>query len=54
MLSVFTVQVTVDCDARYTVASPGLLHLNACVCGRIESIIGRMSGDCGMRKGNER
>ena len=28
--------VTVDCDARYTGAGPGRLHLNACVCGRIE------------------
>jgi len=25
---------SVDCDARYTVAGPGRLHLNACVCER--------------------
>jgi hypothetical protein len=43
-----------SCDARYTDAGPGRLHLNACVCGRIESIAGRMSGDRGMREGNER
>jgi hypothetical protein len=45
MRSVFTGPVTVGCDARYTDAGPGRLHLNACVCGRIESIAGRMSGD---------
>jgi hypothetical protein len=54
MRSVFTGPVTVGCDARYTDAGPGRLHLNACVCGRIESIAGRMSGDRGMREGNER
>jgi hypothetical protein len=27
--------VTVGCDARYTGAGPGRLHLTACVCGRI-------------------
>jgi hypothetical protein len=54
MRAVFTVLVTVGCDARYTDASLGRLHLNACVCGRIESITGRMSGDSGMREGNER
>jgi hypothetical protein len=54
MRTVFTVPVTVDCHARYTDAGPGRLHLNACVCGRIESIAGRMSGDRGMREGNER
>jgi hypothetical protein len=54
MRSVFTSPVTVDCDARYTDAGPGRLYLNACVCGRIESIAGRMSGDHGMREGNER
>jgi hypothetical protein len=51
MLSVFTVPVTVGCDARYAGAGPGRLHLNACVCGRIESIAGRMSGDRSMREG---
>jgi hypothetical protein len=40
-------------DARYTGAGPGRLHLNACVCGRIESMAGRMSGDRGMREVNE-
>jgi hypothetical protein len=54
MRALFTVPVTVGCDARYTVAGPGRLHLNACVCGRIENITGRMSGDCSMRKGNDR
>jgi hypothetical protein len=54
MRSVFTVPVTVGCDARDTVASPGRLHLNACVFGRIEIIAGRMSGDRSMREGNER
>jgi hypothetical protein len=49
MRSVFTGPVTVVCDARYTDAGPGRLHLNACVCGRIESIAGRMSGDRGIR-----
>jgi hypothetical protein len=52
MRSVFTVPVTVGCDARYTGAGPGRLHLNACVCGRIESIAGRMSGDRRMREGH--
>jgi hypothetical protein len=28
-------------------------YLNACVCGRIESMAGRMSGDSGMREVNE-
>jgi hypothetical protein len=54
MRVVFTVLVTVGCDARYTVACPGRLNLNVCVCGRIKIIAGRMSGDCSMRKGNER
>jgi hypothetical protein len=54
MRLVFTVPVTVGCDARYTHAGPGRLHLNACVCGRIESIARRMSGDRGMREGKER
>jgi hypothetical protein len=55
MRTVFTGQVTVGCDARYTDAGPGLIHLNACVCGRIEKTIpGLMSGDRGMREGNER
>jgi hypothetical protein len=54
MRAVFTVPVTVDCDDRYTGACPGRLHLNACVCERIESIAGRMSGDRSMREGNER
>jgi hypothetical protein len=45
--------VTVGCDARYTGAGPGRLHLNACLCG-IESIAGRMPGDRRMREGNER
>jgi hypothetical protein len=53
MRVVFTVPVTVVCDARYTVACPGRLHLNACVCGRIESMAGHMSGDSGMREVNE-
>jgi hypothetical protein len=53
MRAVFTVPVTVGCDARYTGAGPGRLHLNACVCGRIESMAGRMSGDSGMREVNE-
>jgi hypothetical protein len=48
------VPMTVGCDARYTVAGPGSLHLNACVCGRIESIARRMSGDHSMREGNDR
>jgi hypothetical protein len=54
MRTVFTVPVTVGCDVRYTDASPGRLHLNACVCGRIESVAGRISGDRGMREGKER
>ena len=54
MRAVFTVPVTVVCDARYRDAGPGRLHLNACVCGRIESIARRMSGDRGMREGKER
>jgi hypothetical protein len=54
MRTVFTGPVTVGCDARYTDACPGRLHLDAFVCGRIESIAGRMSGDRGMREGNER
>ena len=42
MRAVFTVPVvTVGCDARYTDAGPGRLHLNVCVCERIESIAGR-------------
>jgi hypothetical protein len=49
----FTVPVAVGCDARYTGAGPGRLHLNACVCRRIESMTGRMSGDRGMREVNE-
>jgi hypothetical protein len=53
MRSVFTVPVAVVCDARYTVAGPGRLYLNACVCGRIESMAGRMAGDRGMREVNE-
>jgi hypothetical protein len=52
MRPVFTVPVTVGCAARYTGAGPGRLHLNACVCGRIESIAGRMSGNRSMREGN--
>jgi hypothetical protein len=52
MRAVFTGPVTVVCDARYTDAGPGQLHLNACVC--VESIDGRMSGDRGMREGNDR
>ena len=45
MRAVFTVPVgTVGCDARYTDASPGCLHLNVCGCGRIESIAGRKPG----------
>jgi hypothetical protein len=51
MRVVFTVPVTVGCDARDTDTCPGRLHLNACVCGRIESVAGRMSGDRGMRVG---
>ena len=43
MRAVFTGSVTVGCDARYADASPGRIHLNACVCGRIESITGRMA-----------
>ena len=44
MRAVFTVPVvTVGCDAKYTDAGPGRLHLNVCVCGRIESFAGRMS-----------
>jgi hypothetical protein len=54
MRAVFTGPVTVGCDARYTDAGSGRLHLNACVCGRIENIAGRMPGDRGMREGNER
>jgi hypothetical protein len=54
MRAVFTVPVTVVCDARYTGAGPGRLHLNACVYRRIEIIAGRMSGDRRMRGGNER
>ena len=53
MRVVFTVPVTVVCDARYTGAGPGHLHLNACVCGRIENMAGGMSGDRGMREVNE-
>jgi hypothetical protein len=41
-------------NKQHTLSGPGRLHLNACVCGRIESIAGRMSGDRGMREGNER
>ena len=45
MRAVFTVPgVTVGCDARSTDAGPGRLHLNVCVCGRIESIAGRKPG----------
>ena len=45
MRAVFTVPVvTVGCDARYTDAGPGRLHLNVCGCGRIESITGRKPG----------
>ena len=40
MRTVFTVPVTVGCDARYIGAGPGRLHLNACGCERIESIPG--------------
>jgi hypothetical protein len=54
MRPVFTGPVTVVCDARYTDACPGLLHLNACVCRRIEIITGHMSCDRGMREENER
>jgi hypothetical protein len=55
MRAVFTVpEATVGCDARYTGAGPGRLHLNACVCGRIEIIAGHMSGNRSMREGNER
>ena len=44
MRAVFTVPVgTVGCDARYTDAGPGCLHLNVCVCGRIGNFAGRMS-----------
>jgi hypothetical protein len=42
MRAVFTVLETVGCDARYTVAGPGRLHLNACGCERIENIAGRI------------
>jgi hypothetical protein len=41
MRAVFTVPVTVGCDARYIGDGPGRLHLNACGCERIESIAGR-------------
>ena len=48
MRAVFTVpeaiKGAVGCDARYAGAGPGHLHLNVCVCGRTESIAGRMSG----------
>ncbi len=48
MRTVFTVpeaiKGAVGCDARYVGAGPGHLHLNVCVCGRTESIAGRMSG----------
>jgi hypothetical protein len=54
MRPVFTVPVTVGCDARYIDAGPGRLHLNAYICGRLESVAGRMSGDRGMRDGKER
>ena len=54
MRVVFTVPVTVVCDSRYTDAGPGRLHLNACVCGRVERMDMRMSGDNRMREGNER
>ena len=47
MRAVFTVPEAVEGDARYTVAGPGRLHLNACVCGRIENFAGRMSGSVG-------
>ena len=40
MRAVFTVPETVGCDARYTGAGPGRLHLNACE--RIESVAGRI------------
>jgi hypothetical protein len=46
--------VTVVCDARFTDAGPGRIHLNGCVCGRIENIAGLVSGDRGMREGKER
>jgi hypothetical protein len=42
MRDVFTVPETVGCDARYTVAGAGRLHLNACECERIESVDGRI------------
>jgi hypothetical protein len=54
LLAFFPRTLTVVCDARYTGAGPGRLHLNVCVCGRIEIIAGRMSGDRRMREGNER
>jgi hypothetical protein len=41
MRAVFTVLVTVGCDARYIGSGPGRLHLNACGCERIENIAGR-------------
>jgi hypothetical protein len=45
MRAVFTVPVvTVGCEARYTDAGPGCLHLDVCVCGRRESIAGRKPG----------
>jgi hypothetical protein len=53
MRAVFTVPVTIGCDARYTVPGPGRLHLNACICGEIERIVVRMSGDRRMREGNK-
>ena len=40
MRAVFTVPVTVGCDARYIGAGPGPLQLNECWCERIESIPG--------------
>ena len=40
MRAVFTVPDTVTSDARYAGAGPGRLHLNACGCGRMESIAG--------------
>jgi hypothetical protein len=53
MRTVFTGPVTMGCDARYTGAGPGRLHLHLCECDRLESVAGRMSGDRGMRKGHE-
>ncbi len=41
MRAVFTDPVTVASDAIYAGAGPRRLHLNACGCGRIESIAGR-------------